>query len=66
MIVFTGLLSVAFLDRKLKVYEWLGIFIVIVGLACVGVSDIINPDKSATFSRNSIITGKYPIVQYII
>ncbi|KAG8177902.1 hypothetical protein JTE90_020182 [Oedothorax gibbosus] len=62
VIVFTGLLSVAFLERKLKSYEWLGIFIVIVGLACVGISDIINPSKTVTFSRNSIITGDLLII----
>lgn len=57
VIVFTGLLSVAFLDRHLKIYEWTGIFIVILGLGCVGVSDIINPDSSENFSTNSLITG---------
>ncbi|CAL1296140.1 unnamed protein product [Larinioides sclopetarius] len=62
VIVFTGLLSVAFLDRHLKKYEWLGIFIVIIGLICVGLSDIINPDDSANYSQNSIITGDLLII----
>ncbi|GIY01762.1 solute carrier family 35 member F6 [Caerostris extrusa] len=62
VIVFTGLLSVAFLDRHLKKYEWLGIFIVIVGLICVGLSDVINPDSTSNLSQNSIITGDLLIV----
>lgn len=62
VIVFTGLLSVAFLDKHMKRYEWLGIFIVIVGLICVGLSDVINPDASSNLSQNSIITGDLLIV----
>jgi drug/metabolite transporter (DMT)-like permease len=38
LIIFTGLLSVAFLNRQLKRYEWLGIFFVMSGLLIVGLS----------------------------
>ncbi|KFM69984.1 Transmembrane protein, partial [Stegodyphus mimosarum] len=62
VIVFTGLLSVAFLERQLKVYEWLGIFIVILGLVCVGASDIFSPSSEDSFGANSIITGDLLIV----
>lgn len=62
VIVFTGLLSVAFLNRKLKVLEWTGIGIVILGLVCVGLSDVIYPSKDQHFSRNSIITGDLLII----
>uniref|UniRef100_A0A2L2YA49 Putative conserved plasma membrane protein n=1 Tax=Parasteatoda tepidariorum TaxID=114398 RepID=A0A2L2YA49_PARTP len=62
VIVFTGLLSVAFLGRKLKPYEWLGIFTVIAGLACVGASDVINPDKTEKHAMNDIITGDLLII----
>ncbi|MGH0131028.1 UNVERIFIED_CONTAM: hypothetical protein FKN15_022223 [Acipenser sinensis] len=39
VIVFTGLLSVAFLGRKLMVSQWIGIFITITGLLVVGLAD---------------------------
>lgn len=62
VIVFTGLLSVAFLDRKLTKLEWTGIGIVILGLVCVGMSDIIYPDTSQSFSQNKVITGDLLII----
>ncbi|GFU00282.1 solute carrier family 35 member F6 [Nephila pilipes] len=62
VIVFTGLLSVAFLNKHMKRYEWLGIFTVIVGLICVGLSDVIHPDASSNLSQNNIITGDLLIV----
>eukprot|EP00118_Oscarella_pearsei_P008722 m.46461 g.46461 ORF g.46461 m.46461 type:complete len:75 (+) comp33695_c0_seq24:518-742(+) len=40
IIVFTGLLSVIFLKRKLKCIHWTGISVVVVGLCCVGLSDV--------------------------
>ncbi|XP_048154115.1 solute carrier family 35 member F6 [Corvus hawaiiensis] len=40
VIVFTGLLSVAFLGRKLERSHWLGILLTILGLALVGLADL--------------------------
>ncbi|XP_067136782.1 solute carrier family 35 member F6-like [Centruroides vittatus] len=62
VIVFTGLLSVAFLRRVIKRYEWLGILIIIVGLVLVGLSDMIKPDGSQEYSQNSKISGDLLIV----
>ena len=36
LIVFTGLLTVTFLRKKLKVFQWIGIFIILGGLIIVG------------------------------
>ncbi|KFM79697.1 Transmembrane protein, partial [Stegodyphus mimosarum] len=60
VIVFTGLFSVAFLDRHLRVHEWLGIFIVIFGLLCVGISDDFSSNGGSEHSSNlnATITGK--------
>ncbi|KAJ8320519.1 hypothetical protein KUTeg_002106, partial [Tegillarca granosa] len=44
VIIFTALLSVAFLGRTVKPLMWVGIISVIAGLALVGVSDIIFGD----------------------
>lgn len=56
VIVFTGLLSVAFLNRKLNFIKWFGIFFVILGLAVVGLSDF-SSNASSGFGRNNMITG---------
>lgn len=58
VIVFTGLLSVAFLGRKLRYFQWIGMFVVITGLVIVGVSDFIGSSDSEGYTINSIITGK--------
>ncbi|ELR16647.1 uncharacterized protein ACA1_088940 [Acanthamoeba castellanii str. Neff] len=42
IIVFSGILSVLFLKRKLYFYNWLGITITTVGLACVGIASVIS------------------------
>ncbi|KAL1420103.1 hypothetical protein MTO96_004594 [Rhipicephalus appendiculatus] len=62
VIIFTGLLSVAFLGRRLRSYEWIGILGVMCGLVVVGMSDILFPDSHATKGPNSIITGDLLIV----
>jgi len=60
LIIFTGLLSVAFLGRKLKLYEWGGILFVIFGLTIVGVSDMLG--DSSQKDKNSMITGDLLII----
>ena len=48
VIIFTALLSVAFLGRTIKAQMWVGIIGVILGLAVVGLTDIIfnnNPNS---------------------
>lgn len=63
VIIFTGLLSTAFLGRLLKHREWLGMFTVICGLSIVGASDFIYGNGNGTSnSLNNIITGDLLIV----
>jgi len=61
LIIFTGLLSVAFLQRKLKAYEWFGILFVILGLVVVGTSDLLSGNQTGK-DRNSLITGDLLII----
>ncbi|XP_029172197.1 solute carrier family 35 member F6 isoform X2 [Nylanderia fulva] len=61
VIVFTGILSIGFLNRKLGMREWIGIGFVITGLAFVGISDILTMED-ADISANSIITGDLLII----
>lgn len=62
VIIFTALLSVAFLNNKLSTSKWIGMFIVIAGLAIVGVSDIVFGDHQGTNGMNKIITGDLLII----
>lgn len=61
VIVFTGLLSVAFLNRQLTFIKWFGISFIIVGLAIVGLSDFTTSGTNA-FGKNNMITGDLLIV----
>lgn len=59
VIIFTGLLSVAFLDRILKPTQWIGITFILAGLSVVGCSDFLVKDGSEVgIGVNKIITGK--------
>jgi drug/metabolite transporter (DMT)-like permease len=62
--VFTGLLSVAFLERILKWREWAGIGAVISGLVVVGMSDFVSRATGGQnhHGPNDIITGDELIV----
>ncbi|XP_043599136.1 solute carrier family 35 member F6 [Bombus pyrosoma] len=60
VIIFTAVLSMGFLNKKLVSREWLGIVMVIIGLALVGLSDI-TMEKSDV-STNSILTGDLLII----
>ncbi|CAG7820076.1 unnamed protein product, partial [Allacma fusca] len=61
VIIFTGLLSVAFLERKLKVTQWIGIWFILVGLSVVGLSDFVFKGHS-DMGVYKIITGDLLIV----
>lgn len=61
VIIFTAVLSMGFLDRKLESREWFGICMVIIGSTLVGLSDVITMEDSDT-STNSILTGDLLII----
>uniref|UniRef100_H3DG54 Solute carrier family 35 member F6 n=2 Tax=Tetraodon nigroviridis TaxID=99883 RepID=H3DG54_TETNG len=61
VIIFTGLLSVAFLGRRLAPSQWIGIFVTILGLVIVGLADLFSGhDDSHKIS--DIITGDLLII----
>jgi drug/metabolite transporter (DMT)-like permease len=73
VIVFVGVFSVLFLNRKLVMRDWGGIFLVIGGLAIVGVSDFFTPSESAevtnvhappsNHSTGQIVLGMFDMFQ---
>ncbi|KAM6323552.1 LOW QUALITY PROTEIN: solute carrier family 35 member F6 [Aegotheles albertisi] len=61
VIIFTGLLSVAFLGRRLELSQWLGILVTIVGLVVVGLADLHGSDHQK-HKLSEVITGDLLIV----
>ena len=61
VIIFTGLLSVGFLNATLQGFKWLGMGLVTLGLVVVGVSDIYFDDQPND-DINGIITGNLLII----
>jgi len=58
VIIFTGLLSVAFLNRVLKWINWIGIIFIMLGLGIVGTCDfIVNSGSGVNVLKNNVITG---------
>lgn len=60
IIIFTGLMSVAFLGRTLRAFQWIGMIVVMVGLVLTGLADILVEDVSKDV--NSVITGDLLII----
>ena len=57
VIIFTGLLSVAFLRNKLYLFHWTGMICVVIGLVVVGLGDVLPlPGEEGKSSDNSIPT----------
>uniref|UniRef100_A0A914V0V2 Solute carrier family 35 member F6 n=1 Tax=Plectus sambesii TaxID=2011161 RepID=A0A914V0V2_9BILA len=61
VIVFTGLLSVAFLKKVLHGYKWLGMGFVTLGLIVVGVAEIVFGTDSKS-DVNGVITGDLLVI----
>lgn len=66
VIIFTGLLSVAFLGRRLAASQWLGIMITILGLVIVGLADFFSGHGDDTHKLSDVITGEVDFLNIII
>jgi drug/metabolite transporter (DMT)-like permease len=64
--VFVGIFSVLFLNRRLMVREWGGIFLVIGGLALVGVSDFFAPSTPAELTSTTAPASNHSTGQIIL
>ena len=58
VIIFTGLLSVAFLGRRLELSQWLGILLTIAGLVLVGLADL-RSAHDPKHKLSEVITGTW-------
>ncbi|XP_040016877.2 solute carrier family 35 member F6 [Gasterosteus aculeatus] len=62
VIIFTGLLSVAFLGRRLTPSQWVGILTTILGLVIVGLADFFSGHSEDTHKLSDIVTGDLLII----
>lgn len=63
IIIFVAILSIAFLERRLNVQEWIGISVIFIGLLIVGAADILMPaDDDETPNLDKIIIGDILVV----
>lgn len=61
VIIFTTLLSILFLKKRVRMYQWVGVVFVILGLGVVGLADMFF-SKSTTYSFGDIIMGDTLII----
>ncbi|XP_051952315.1 solute carrier family 35 member F6-like [Xyrauchen texanus] len=62
VIIFTGLLSVAFLGRRLQPSQWVGILVTILGLVVVGLADFLSRHGDDSHKLSEVITGDLLII----
>ena len=62
VIIFTGILSVAFLGNRLKLHQWLGMFCVILGLVVVGIGDYVFFTGNKYLTKETVLAGDLLIV----
>lgn len=62
VVIFTGVLSVLVLKRKLFGFHILGMFLVLVGLALVGISSVINKPAAGTAVPSDPIVGDLLVI----
>ncbi|XP_030638281.1 solute carrier family 35 member F6 [Chanos chanos] len=62
VIIFTGLLSVAFLGRRLQASQWVGILVTILGLVIVGLADFVSDKGDDSHKLSEVITGDLLII----
>lgn len=55
LVLFVGLFSVLFLRRKLYLYHWSALSIVVLGVAIVGLAGVISPDTKPQATPSSVV-----------
>lgn len=59
MIIFGAIISVTALGRKLYCYNWLGVCICVMGICCVGISNILNSSSADASSSGVSLQSQY-------
>jgi drug/metabolite transporter (DMT)-like permease len=66
LIVFTGVFSVVFLKRKLRVFHWIGILFIIFGLIVVGLQDLLAPKKSDEDMNRMLLGNALSVIAQVL
>lgn len=66
VVIFTGLLSVLFLNSKLYAFHWTGMFLVLLGLGCVGLASVLNADEGDAGAKNPLLGDALVIAAQVI
>jgi len=61
-IIFTAVLSTVFLGRKIYLFQWFAVFLVVLGVLIVGAVSMMNEDASDSKSASSVFVGNTLIV----
>ncbi|KAI7820310.1 hypothetical protein BC939DRAFT_458293 [Gamsiella multidivaricata] len=72
LVIFTGILSVIFLGRRLRAFEWFALFTIVMGIATVGLASVISqngksvvddePDSDKSVEAAKAILGIYLVL----
>ena len=63
LVLFVGLFSVLFLRRTLYLYQWSALFIVVLGVAIVGLAGVVSPDITAQPLPSSTVQTSLQFLQ---
>ena len=55
VVIFTGVLSVVWLKRKLRAYNWIGMVLVLAGLVLVGLSSVLDSSATSSSAKNPLL-----------
>ncbi|KAI7870654.1 hypothetical protein BDF14DRAFT_1993856 [Spinellus fusiger] len=58
VVIFTGIFSYLFLNRRLRSFEWVSLILVVSGVSIVGLSSVFSPQTDAGFEEDSDIDYK--------
>ncbi len=65
VVVFTSLLSLVFLRKNLRVAQWIGLGILVLGLITVGISSVLVP-KNSTQAPNPVLGNVLIVVAQLV
>jgi drug/metabolite transporter (DMT)-like permease len=66
VVVFTGILSVVFLKRRLRLYHWLGMLLVCTGALVVGSSSLTAPAAEDDSSHPAVLAPSNPFLGNVL
>ncbi|KAI8068236.1 hypothetical protein BC940DRAFT_299480 [Gongronella butleri] len=65
VVIFTGLFSFLFLGRRFRAYEWISLFMVVAGVAIVGLSSILFPQTKPQLADGEIAEDVFDIQSFV-